>query len=44
MKKILALVCVFLLGLSANAVDVPMDFSDMIINDGSITMENMLHL
>ena len=41
MKKILALVCVFLLGLSANAVDVPMDFSDMIINDGSITMENI---
>ena len=41
MKKILALVGVFLLGLSANAVDVPMDFSDMIINDGSITMENI---
>ena len=41
MKKILALVCVFLLGLSANAVDVPMDFSDMIINEGSITMENI---
>ena len=41
MKKILALVCVFLLGLSANAVDVPMDVSDMIINDGSITMENI---
>ena len=41
MKKILALVGVFLLGLSANAVDVPMDFSDMIINEGSITMENI---
>ena len=41
MKKILALVCVFLLGLSANAVDVPMDFSDMIINEGSVTMENI---
>ena len=41
MKKILALVGVFLLGLSANAVDVPMDFSDMIINEGPVTMENI---
>ncbi len=41
MKKILALVGILFIGLSANAVDVPVDFSDMIINEGAITMDNI---
>lgn len=41
MKRFLLLVCLFFTGISANAVEATIDFSDTYINEDNITMENI---